>query len=302
MAWTVPRTRLTWFALLAFLTLNASARAVTIDDFSQGAVTLVDSLGAGSVSDLKTGLSPAHTAATARLLSFNAIDPAPFGNTGSVTVKVDTANGGSLKLMPDPGLTAANFFINYGVTALGLPAMSLNLLAGGADRLILDFGYTIPDATSQFASFHMDILFRSGNGQTYSTFPLFPNSTTPFSFEMPFSEIKSRQPNLDLTHITNLRFGTANGTMQGTFELREIRTNSTSVNGDFNFDGVVNAADYVVWRNGYPGTYGPTDLDAWRANFGVGSGAGANANQVPEPGSLGVLVAGVLGLWMGRRR
>jgi hypothetical protein len=283
--------------------MNACARAVTIDDFSQGAVTLVDALGPGSVTDLKTGLSPAHTAATARRVSFNAIDPSPFGSTGSVTVKVDTANGGSLKLMPDPGLTAANFFISYGTTSLGLPAMSLNLLAGGADRLILNFGYTIPDATSQFASFHMDILFRSSNGQTYSTFPLFPNSSTPFSFEMPFSEIKSRQPNLDLANITGLTFGTSNGTMQGEFELREIRTNSTDpLPGDFNSDGVVNAADYVVWRNGYPEQYNASQLDAWRENFGAGTGSGMSAAVVPEPTSVALLSGAAVGLALGWRR
>jgi len=64
---------------------------------------------------------------------------------------------------------------------------------------------------------------------------------------------------------------------------------SVGLAGDFNHDGTVDAADYVVWRktNGSPAEYA-----TWRANFGMtelGSGNTANslvaiANQpVPEP-------------------
>jgi hypothetical protein len=69
--------------------------------------------------------------------------------------------------------------------------------------------------------------------------------------------------------------------------------------GDYNDDGVVDAADYVVWRKGLGTTYTLTDYDAWRANFGqtAGSGAagyslGASAEPlpaaIPEPPSLAV--------------
>jgi T5SS/PEP-CTERM-associated repeat protein len=64
-------------------------------------------------------------------------------------------------------------------------------------------------------------------------------------------------------------------------------------NGDFNGDHVVDAADYVVWRNGLGTTFTLADYDVWRANFGrtFGSGAGsaidaAAGGAVPEPGSL----------------
>ena len=50
--------------------------------------------------------------------------------------------------------------------------------------------------------------------------------------------------------------------------------------GDFNNDGTVDAADYVVWRKN-DGTQ--AGYDAWRAHFGasLGSGAGAMAPPVP---------------------
>ncbi|TWU00578.1 Pectate lyase L precursor [Botrimarina colliarenosi] len=65
-----------------------------------------------------------------------------------------------------------------------------------------------------------------------------------------------------------------------------------SLPGDYNSDGVVDAADYTVWRDyfGSPAGSLPNDVDGgvigaaqyatWVANYGVG---GAVANSVPEP-------------------
>jgi hypothetical protein len=56
--------------------------------------------------------------------------------------------------------------------------------------------------------------------------------------------------------------------------------------GDFNGDGAVNAADYIVWKK----TGGSqADYNAWRSNFGrTNAGAGATITEssaVPEPTS-----------------
>ncbi len=74
----------------------------------------------------------------------------------------------------------------------------------------------------------------------------------------------------------------------------------TSLPGDFNGDGSVDAADYVVWRknNGTQEGY-----DSWRTNFGrtSGSGSGALADvAVPEPASL-ALCGVILGILAVRR-
>jgi hypothetical protein len=67
--------------------------------------------------------------------------------------------------------------------------------------------------------------------------------------------------------------------------------------GDYNNDGKVDAADYVLWRKGgplqnetvTPGATTPEDYTPWRLNFGgtmaAGSGLGP-ASAVPEPGSI----------------
>jgi hypothetical protein len=74
--------------------------------------------------------------------------------------------------------------------------------------------------------------------------------------------------------------------------------------GDFNFDGVVDAADYLLCRK----TNGaPVACNIWRGDFGQanGNGAGANASEaVPEPTTvvllLTILVAADCNLRRGR--
>src|SRR5262249_23640652 len=82
-------------------------------------------------------------------------------------------------------------------------------------------------------------------------------------------------------------------------------TAAAGVTGDYNNDGVVNAADYVLWRKGGPLQNDPTpgvqpgDYDVWRAHFGQTPGAGSSlsAGAVPEPTSafLAALAIGFAG-------
>ncbi len=72
--------------------------------------------------------------------------------------------------------------------------------------------------------------------------------------------------------------------------------------GDYNNNGVVDAGDFVVWRNNLgqsvtlpndttPGSVAQADYNVWRTNFGkvAGSGMGGAAALVPEPVSLSML-------------
>ena len=81
--------------------------------------------------------------------------------------------------------------------------------------------------------------------------------------------------------------------------------------GDYNNDGVVNAADYVSWRDHLgSGTSLPNDstpgvtvgdYGVWKANFGNGSGSGAGAGtSVPEPTTFVLLLVGVIVAWWRR--
>jgi hypothetical protein len=67
-----------------------------------------------------------------------------------------------------------------------------------------------------------------------------------------------------------------------------------SVSGDYNNNGVVDAADYILWRNGGPLQNDPTagvqatDFDFWRSRFGANSGSGSGS-AVPEPAALALV-------------
>jgi hypothetical protein len=90
-----------------------------------------------------------------------------------------------------------------------------------------------------------------------------------------------------------------------TFYLDLVQV-STLPTGDFNGDGTVNAADYVVWRKGFGTSYTQNDYNTWRAHFGqaTGSGAGTTVNAaVPEPRTLVMCVGALIGfsIPVGRR-
>jgi beta-glucanase (GH16 family) len=88
----------------------------------------------------------------------------------------------------------------------------------------------------------------------------------------------------------------------------------TGLAGDYNGDGIVDSADYVVWRQmqgrsgiglsadgSGNGTVGPEDYDTWRNNFGSSlSSAAVSTMLVPEPTSA-VPVAVAFMLLYGQR-
>jgi hypothetical protein len=96
------------------------------------------------------------------------------------------------------------------------------------------------------------------------------------------------------TNADSYRFNSALGTV----------LTGAGLPGDYNNNGTVDSADYVVWRkyngttNTLPndptgGTIGMTQYNTWRANFGrpPGSGLGSTVSAaVPEPTTLVLLI------------
>jgi len=84
-----------------------------------------------------------------------------------------------------------------------------------------------------------------------------------------------------------------------------LGTETAGVLGDYNNNGVVDAADYVLWRKS-PGSFGgdPGGYTTWRTRFGSTSGAGGGlgAAAVPEPCSILLLIGGVAAGVFARRK
>jgi hypothetical protein len=83
-----------------------------------------------------------------------------------------------------------------------------------------------------------------------------------------------------------------------------LKISAAGVPGDYNGNGVVDAADYVLWRKGgplqnevdTPGVVNAADYSAWRIRFGSTSGSGAvfKITSVPEAATEALLVFGLL--------
>jgi hypothetical protein len=77
------------------------------------------------------------------------------------------------------------------------------------------------------------------------------------------------------------------------FDNLRIERPAVGVPGDYNGNGAIDTADYVVWRNGGPlqnesaslGTIDDQDYAFWRSRFGSISGSGS-VSAVPEPTTL----------------
>jgi hypothetical protein len=107
-------------------------------------------------------------------------------------------------------------------------------------------------------------------------------------------------------------------TTGGAFVDALVRYITTAgVAGDYNSNGTVDAADYVLWRNNRgpgslpneggisPGVVDEADYNFWRSRFGAtaGSGSAVGGSAVPEPRSalLG-LISAAAGIFVGTRR
>jgi hypothetical protein len=125
-------------------------------------------------------------------------------------------------------------------------------------------------------------------------------------FQYPANDLRIDILQADTTQLAPLPYGTY----------------QFAVAGDYNSNGVVNAADYTVWRQSFGsttnlaadgnlnGVVDAADHVIWRNNFGQAmppAGTGVNsaslgATIVPEPGSLVLFLVGSSSLFVARGR
>jgi len=189
-----------------------------------------------------------------------------IGSGGSITTTVGSVQAAhptaTIKFTADAG--GVTPIVSVGITDPPLPPGGADVENGNLVLDLDDFNFT-PSSTMMLVDVAPDSLFG-------------PFGTVTFLG--------------DTTATVNYDF--ANGDI---FLSDFVSTAPPGVIGDFNDDGTVDAADYVVWRkhNGTttvlpndntPGIVSPADYDDWVANFGMMSGGGAGVTAVPEPASL----------------
>jgi hypothetical protein len=220
-----------------------------------------------------------------------------LGGTGTIDtsgtgVNVTVAAGGSLA----PGTSAGTLTVSTGGGLLDISAVTAGGLkfelgapaTPGASDLVAMTSGTLDIGTLDFS----DFAFTNLGGVAAGTYKLIDALTT-----------------------ISGSIGTASGTsggITGTLSVENttdfdvlLTVTGVSLPGDYNNDGKVNAADYVLWRKNPSGFGGPGGYATWRANFGNPPGAGSSlpgdGGAVPEPGTFTLLCLSSLALVATRR-
>jgi hypothetical protein len=97
---------------------------------------------------------------------------------------------------------------------------------------------------------------------------------------------------------------------QGTSASLTVLINPNAVlAGDFNGNGIVDGADYVVWRDGLGATYTQNDYNIWRSQFGqtpsslgAATALASGGASIPEPSALILGLLALVGLFSLRDR
>lgn len=283
----MPAIRLTLVGIV--LALPAVCGAVVIDDFSVGPITVAtNGVQFNTATATQTDLPAEHVALGGREFRGQQV-------SSVVSLSVDTAGEG--RFIYDAPVSGINTSVRYQSTT------SVDLTAGGANHLVLRFASAMfdPPTNRTPAAGFIDISLSSPTGSR-GAYLRINNSAEPFYIAVPFSLLGAGTPTgFNPAQFRGLMFGTGNGNLHGTFVLDAIESVYVAP-GDYNADGLVDAADYTVWRDfasatthvnrgdgNADGAVNAGDYEVWRGNYGAGSGA-----AVPEP-AAGVLLATILG-------
>jgi endonuclease I len=193
---------------------------------------------------------------------------------------------------------------DFGIVPIGVgsPAFTFdiyNLLATASYTANMDFDSVVPGGNS--SAFTTDLAASAGSlvlaGGTGHTFTSSLTATSLGTFSASYS--------------LNFSDEDISGALNKSMTLTLI--GKTLLAGDYNGDSVVNAADYIAWRNSErqpvtayssadgngDGVIDNADYDVWRTNFGLtaaGSGAGLATATIPEPASALLLLIASMAL------
>ena len=256
-------------------------------------------LGGGTLALNTVNLMP-HSTTPAKIAMTGNVNFNPLANAAAVI-----ANGAGAGSSGRIDLTGGNRTFNVAngsaVTDLSINVPIINgaLTKSGAGTLALNGANTYSgDTTVQAGTLSLGSAFLSNTADVFLT----TGSTLNLNFGSSSDIIDS----LFINGISQAvgkwgAMGNANADFQTSIITGTglLQVTTAPLAGDYNQDGTVDVADYLVWRNSLGSDtslanddtagVGQDDFDRWRANFGraVGSGSGfASEAAVPEPASL----------------
>jgi hypothetical protein len=243
------------------------------------------------------------------------------------------------------------------ITAATVGSFSYGFAQGFTPNVTVDYGPLSPKLwTTQFGDLAnvlissspdpnlLIVTFTAANGFSVRLHSFDLAGWTPgFSFDPTINSVKvfdgnnnvlftQTNPTVSITSHTPFTFGTPLAAQVLKVQIDALNIDSDDIGidniivsqssigqiaGDYNSNGVVDAADYVAWRknngtntvlpndNGLGTPIGQSHYNLWRANFGAaaGSGLATSANTaVPEPASAFLLApCAAVVAWMRRR-
>lgn len=215
--------------------------------------------------------------------------------------------------------------LRYGTSSTGSSAQPLNadLTTGGNTQLTIRMNPNGVPGNAGELPLDIHVLVFSGVGTedqvgvSMSFRPVVSDEA--YVVQMPFSGFKGQLGSVDFSDVDAVNVSVF-AWNSASFEMDDIRA-TAGLPGDYNLDGTVNLADYVVWRDSLgstlplpnenptaatPGTVDQEDYLFWKNQFGATfpsvSSLGAPA-RVPEPSSLvATVVLAVVSIAYSRRR
>jgi hypothetical protein len=275
-------------ALLVSTIVSRVSLAVVVDDFVVGPITVV-----GPDVETQSGLDPNHVLGGSRTMS--------VGQFGS---------GSTLDINPTTGLNFSSSGSGYFQQkyTFGSAGQGIDLTQGGQDRFRLRFGDV---SNPSFVPIGLYVTLpptSSSNGvSTYF------GNWGGIILEYPFAAFP-----VSMTAAQSLTLDVARNPPGASIQLKSITTAGPPLAGDYDRNGVVDGADYDVWRRffGIDTRNGPTfpiasadgnndgrvnaaDYILWRKNFMSGFGASpAGPSAVPEPTGVFLFVSTAAGLFV----
>ncbi len=291
-----------WFAVtVAVIALGTSgepAGGATLTDLFAGALLVV---GNAQFSDWHlVALDATATAPNLALINVN-----PLIDTPPLHPGIQFSAGSQLATL---GVNSIDLHLSFRVTAVGSSSF--------VDQTLAMTGVTFNGSGGiMFVSADMTA---AATGVSLSTSVAMADNETKFFH---FSDTASFAHKPEVAVAMNVfltGLAGSDDSSLSTFTQRFSQTGPAGVAGDYNDDGIVNAADYTVYRNRQAGIGGTAlanegvtlgmvtvdDFNFWKARYGSTSGSGASVfdalASVPEPATLLLCVFAAL-TWTSRR-